>query len=182
MRIKLIISVSIALIIGGGIWFSFQPEDEECDETDVGCGDMEIILQPGEAAPTLHSIWSGMFTGCGIICHNPDASDTTELGPDFSTPESFYLAAVGKTINTDYPEWRNMMTSSCFEVPLIDDSNAANSLLLATINGKAHEKMLESHNCTSSYNLHNVISSVVSVIDDEQLQLLQRWVDEGVKK
>lgn len=183
MRKRTLITLVAAIVtIGGGLWVSQQQSDDECDETEVGCGDIPVVLQPGEAAPTLHTIWPGMFASCGIGCHNPGASDFTEMGPDFSTPDSFYAAVVGKTIKHDYPQWRDMLTSSCSDVPLIASDSAANSLLLATINEKAHEQMKQTNNCTSSFNLHSAVRSVVSVISDEQLQILQHWVEGGIQQ
>jgi hypothetical protein len=106
---------------------------------------------------TYSQLFNDEFKGCGSSCHNSNAADGTENGPDLSTADSFYTSLINKTVNNDYPNW--IRGGDCDSIPFINPGNAAKSLIVTGLIQSDADNILISDNCTSAFNLHEVIAS-----------------------
>jgi hypothetical protein len=97
---------------------------------DSPCASADAIV----ADASFSSLWTNVFSGrCGS-CHGVTSNTGTLGGPDMRTKEAFYAQVVGKTIN-DYKAWDQAQNirAGCLDTPLVKDSDAANSLVVAVL-------------------------------------------------
>jgi hypothetical protein len=134
---------------------------------------------PPSVQPTFTSLWDNLFTGCGVNCHSPSASDFTNLGPDMSTKAGFYSNVVGKSVNVDYPLWATQKGGDCNDVNFITPNNADESTLAAALILSVSDTLAGNHNCVTAYNEHVVNKQ--SINDTALKNALITWINDGAK-
>jgi hypothetical protein len=138
-----------------------------------GCSDNNKV------EPTLTSLWDNEFNGCGVICHSPNASDGTELGPDLTTKDNFYNNLVGKNVFNDYPNWASRRVGNCDNVNFITPGNADQSTLTSTLIESYSVSLADSQMCDTTFSVHADIGNDIS--DKATQDALVEWINNGAQ-
>lgn len=142
-----------------------------------GCSseaDKVTVVEPEKVTYT--QLFDDEFKSCGSSCHNQNAADGTENGPDLSTADSFYTNLINKTVSSDYPNW--IRGGDCDSTLFINPGNAAKSLIVTGLIQSDADNIVASGDCsTSSINIH-----IVNQVSYGTPSAVVEWINNGAIK